>query len=144
MIHSDTQRDKGQDALVLAETNAAAREKEKDKIADMKIAEKDAEEEVEVLVSISLSARARETQVKSLKLPVELSSVLGRLCIFFNGLSLFLVVNYLIDFSSAFLSQYLSLVDCFCYCLHIFHLNASFLFNCSLSAVYAETLLWIL
>lgn len=27
VIHSDTQRDKGQDALVLAETNAAARDK---------------------------------------------------------------------------------------------------------------------
>ena len=68
VIHSDTQRDKGQDALVLAETNAAAREKEKDKIADIKIAGRDDEEEVEVLVSISLSAR--ETQVTSLKLPV--------------------------------------------------------------------------
>ena len=57
VIHSDTQRDKGQDALVLAETNAAAREKEKDKITDIKIAGKDADEEAEILVSTSLSAR---------------------------------------------------------------------------------------
>ena len=42
---------------MLAETNAAAREKEKDKITDIKIAGKDAEEEAETLVSTSLSAR---------------------------------------------------------------------------------------
>ena len=53
VIHSDTQRDKGQDALVLAETNAAARDKDKDKekFADIKIAAKGGDDEDEVTVS---------------------------------------------------------------------------------------------